>query len=98
MKRSDFLKSLALLPLFTKTMKVEALNKLTEDFSPTEKMPVLFLGHGSPMNAIEENTFVQGFRQVGKEIYEPKGYSLHFSTLGNKGHLCYRHAKPKNYP
>ena len=26
--------------------------------SNTAKMPVLFLGHGSPMNAIEENEFV----------------------------------------
>lgn len=85
MKRSDFLKSLALLPLFTKTMKVDALNKLTEHFSPTEKMPVLFLGHGSPMNAIEENTFVQGFRQVGKEISKPKAIlciSAHWETKG----------------
>ena len=28
------------------------------------KMPVLFLGHGSPMNAIEENEFVNGFRNI----------------------------------
>jgi len=31
-------------------------------------MPVLFLGHGSPMNAIEENEFVEGFRNIGKSI------------------------------
>ena len=28
------------------------------------KMPVLFIGHGSPMNAIEENRFVEGWRQM----------------------------------
>jgi 4,5-DOPA dioxygenase extradiol len=27
-------------------------------------MPVLILGHSSPKNAIEENEFVQGFRNV----------------------------------
>ena len=31
------------------------LHKISGSFSNTEKMPVLFLGHGSPMNAIEEN-------------------------------------------
>jgi hypothetical protein len=34
--------------------------------TPTEKMPVLFLGHGSPMNAIEENQFVRRFREIVK--------------------------------
>ena len=34
-------------------------------------MPVLFLGHGSPMNAIEENEFVDGFRAIGKELPRP---------------------------
>lgn len=31
-------------------------------------MPVLFLGHGNPMNAIEENEFVQGFRDIATTI------------------------------
>ena len=48
-------------------------------------MPVLFLGHGSPMNAIEENEFVRGFRAVGKEIQKPKAIlciSAHWETKG----------------
>ncbi len=32
-------------------------------------MPVLFLGHGSPMNAIEENEFVDGFRAIGSAVH-----------------------------
>jgi 4,5-DOPA dioxygenase extradiol len=35
-------------------------------------MPVPFLGHGSPMNAIEENEFVQGFRNIAKTMPKPK--------------------------
>ena len=31
-------------------------------------MPVLFLGLGSLMNAIKENEFVEGFRNIGKSI------------------------------
>lgn len=48
-------------------------------------MPVLFLGHGSPMNAIEENQFVQGFRQIASEIPLPKAIlcvSAHWFTQG----------------
>ena len=29
-------------------MKLNELNKMTEPFNSTDKMPVLFLGHGSP--------------------------------------------------
>lgn len=53
--------------------------------SNTDKMPVLFLGHGSPMNAIEENEFVQGFRKIGKEIEKPNAIlciSAHWETRG----------------
>ena len=48
-------------------------------------MPVLFLGHGSPMNAIEENEFVQGFRKVTAEIPKPSAIlcvSAHWETRG----------------
>jgi 4,5-DOPA dioxygenase extradiol len=51
----------------------------------TEKMPVLFLGHGSPMNAIEENEFVDGFRKAGAEIPTPRAVlciSAHWETRG----------------
>jgi 4,5-DOPA dioxygenase extradiol len=48
-------------------------------------MPVLFLGHGSPMNAIEENQFVQGFRKAASEIPKPNAIlciSAHWYTDG----------------
>jgi 4,5-DOPA dioxygenase extradiol len=48
-------------------------------------MPVLFLGHGSPMNAIEENQFVQNFRNISKEIPKPNAIlciSAHWFTNG----------------
>ncbi len=85
MDRKSFLKSLALLPLTGATMKLNALNKMTEPLGSTDKMPVLFLGHGSPMNAIEENEFVTGFRNVAKEIPKPQAIlcvSAHWETSG----------------
>ncbi|MBK7426526.1 MAG: 4,5-DOPA dioxygenase extradiol [Saprospiraceae bacterium] len=48
-------------------------------------MPVLFLGHGSPMNAIEENEFVSGFRNIAKSIPKPNAIlcvSAHWETKG----------------
>ena len=50
-----------------------------------KKMPALFLGHGSPMNAIEENEFVKGFRTIGREIPKPDAIlciSAHWETRG----------------
>ena len=50
-----------------------------------EKMPVLFIGHGSPMNAIEDNEFSKRWQQMGKEIRTPKAVvvvSAHWLTKG----------------
>jgi 4,5-DOPA dioxygenase extradiol len=50
-----------------------------------EKMPVLFLGHGSPMNAIGENEFVNGWRETGRSIPRPVAVlcvSAHWETKG----------------
>jgi 4,5-DOPA dioxygenase extradiol len=66
-------------------MKLNELNKMTKTFGSTEKMPVLFLGHGSPMNAIEENEFVAGIRNIGRTIPKPNAVlcvSAHWETRG----------------
>jgi 4,5-DOPA dioxygenase extradiol len=73
------------LPLAELAMIINRLNKVTNSFSSTNKMPVLFLGHGSPMNAIEENEFVAGFRNVSREIEKPLAIlciSAHWETKG----------------
>lgn len=66
-------------------MNINDLSNISAGFSLTEKMPVLFLGHGSPMNAIEENQFVQGFRNISHEIPKPNAIlciSAHWFTNG----------------
>lgn len=35
-------------------------------------MPVLFVGHGSPMNAIEDNEFTRSWENISKKIPKPK--------------------------
>lgn len=85
MNRKNFLKTLAAMPLAAAAVKLGTLSKLTDTLEPTERMPVLFLGHGSPMNAIEENEFVAGFRKVGSEVPRPKAVlciSAHWETRG----------------
>ena len=52
-------------------MNISDLHRDSDVFSKKEKMPVLFLGHGSPMNAIEENQFVDGFRLLAKTLPRP---------------------------
>jgi 4,5-DOPA dioxygenase extradiol len=37
----------------------------------TTRMPVLFVGHGSPMNAIEDNAWSRGFRSLGASLPKP---------------------------
>lgn len=66
-------------------MNLNDLSNISDGFKTTEKMPVLFLGHGSPMNAIEENKFVAGFREVSKKIPKPNAVlcvSAHWFTDG----------------
>ena len=66
-------------------MNLNDLESITQQFNNTEKIPVLFLGHGSPMNAIEENQFVQGFRNISREIPKPNAIlciSAHWFTNG----------------
>lgn len=66
-------------------IQLKELGKITEALGSTEPMPVLFLGHGSPMNAIEENAFVTGFRNIGKTIPKPNVIlciSAHWETRG----------------
>jgi len=48
-------------------------------------MPALFLGHGSPMNAIEENEFHRGIRELAQRLPRPKAVlcvSAHWETKG----------------
>jgi len=49
------------------------------------RMPVLFLGHGSPMNAIEDNEFHRGWRALGERLPRPAAVlcvSAHWETRG----------------
>lgn len=53
----------------------------------TPPMPVLFLGHGSPMNAIEDNAWSRQWRRLGERLRRPRAIlcvSAHWETAGPK--------------
>lgn len=85
MDRKRFLQTLAAMPLAGAAVHLTDLNRIAGELPPGPAMPVLFLGHGSPMNAIEENEFVNGFRKVAATIPKPAAIlciSAHWETRG----------------
>jgi 4,5-DOPA dioxygenase extradiol len=55
------------------------------DTNRAERMPVVFVGHGSPMNAIEDNRFSRGWAALGERLPRPRAIvciSAHWETRG----------------
>jgi 4,5-DOPA dioxygenase extradiol len=51
----------------------------------TSRMPALFIGHGSPMNAIEDNAFTRGWQEIARRIARPQSIlciSAHWESRG----------------
>lgn len=49
------------------------------------RMPALFLGHGSPMNVLEENDYTRAWRELGEKLPRPQmilAISAHWYTRG----------------
>jgi 4,5-DOPA dioxygenase extradiol len=67
---------------------LSAFKRFTDNLGEQEQlMPVLFVGHGSPMNGIEDSAFSRRWRQMAKEIPTPKAVlvvSAHWFTRGTK--------------
>ncbi|MEJ2248162.1 MAG: 4,5-DOPA dioxygenase extradiol [Candidatus Lokiarchaeota archaeon] len=60
---------------------------MSENEDQNLRMPVLFIGHGSPMNIISDNKFTQDMRKLGKKLPKPKQIlviSAHWLTSGTK--------------
>lgn len=67
---------------------LSAFNSFTNSLNEQEQlMPVLFIGHGSPMNGIEDTEFSRRWTQMAKEIPTPKAVlvvSAHWFTKGTR--------------
>ena len=58
---------------------------MTAPAPEARRLPVLFLGHGSPMNAIEDNAWRRGWAEVARRLPRPRAIlcvSAHWETMG----------------
>lgn len=46
----------------------QALKQLRASLVPSKRLPVLFIGHGSPMNVLLDNAYTQQWSRVGKSL------------------------------
>jgi 4,5-DOPA dioxygenase extradiol len=86
MKRKQFIKSIVTGAVGMTTLS--AFKNFTNNLDEQEQvMPVLFVGHGSPMNGIEDTEFSRRWTQMAKEIPTPKAVlvvSAHWFTKGTQ--------------
>jgi 4,5-DOPA dioxygenase extradiol len=84
MKRKDFLYTIT--GGFITMTALSGLKRFTDELSPDDSlMPILFIGHGSPMNGIENNHFSQQWEKTAKGIPTPNAIiviSAHWLTNG----------------
>jgi 4,5-DOPA dioxygenase extradiol len=85
MNRAEFIRSFTLGTLGLSTMSFNDLDNLLSSGKASERMPALFLGHGSPMNALENNPITRIWQQLGRELPTPTAIvsiSAHWMTAG----------------
>lgn len=86
MHRRQFVKNAGIITLAMSGTRT-ILNSLKNLDEQDRSLPALFIGHGSPMNAIENNEFSQSWMKLGKELPQPKAIlciSAHWETKGTK--------------
>jgi 4,5-DOPA dioxygenase extradiol len=67
-------------------------------FPATPALPVLFVGHGSPMNALEDNPFTRALRKLGPELrarYKPRAIVVVSAHWLTRGSFVTRQEKPE---
>ncbi|HEX5001662.1 MAG TPA: 4,5-DOPA dioxygenase extradiol [Bacteroidia bacterium] len=85
MERRQFITQ-SLYATFAMTGLHRLYNSLSNGGDIGTSMPVFFIGHGSPMNAIEENQFTKGWEHAAAGIPRPKAIlciSAHWETRGS---------------
>lgn len=68
-------------------MGLKDLYKISQSLESSELMPLLFVGHGTPMNAIEKNEFSESWIEIGKSLPLPTAIlciSAHWETKGTQ--------------
>ena len=63
-----------------------AIQHLKDDLKKSDRMPVVFIGHGTPMNAIKDNAYTDSWIQLGETLPRPQAIlviSAHWMTNGS---------------
>lgn len=89
MQRRNFIKASSLLAAsqLLNMSALSALKALENKLHATQRMPALFIGHGSPMNAITDNAWHRSWQELGKQLPRPQAIlsvSAHWITKGTK--------------
>ncbi len=66
-------------------MDLKAFDAIAKTFAPTQRMPALFVGHGSPTNAVETNPYTRSLTALGQTLPRPRAIlvvSAHWLTNG----------------
>ena len=64
-------------------MNLQDIHRIAADANPTPLMPLMFVGHGNPMNAISDNSFTKTWKEIGTQLPRPKAIlsiSAHWLT------------------
>jgi 4,5-DOPA dioxygenase extradiol len=69
----------------TDRREMTSLTSALQGLPSTPRLPALFIGHGSPMNAIVDNAFSRGWASLGEALPRPRAIlviSAHWMTRG----------------
>ena len=94
MTRTEFI-STTLGGLFTMN-SLKDLKKVSDNLPESDsKMPLLFVGHGSPLNGIEDNEFSAQWEKLGRDIVTPKAVLVISAHWLSRGTLVTAMEKPQ---
>lgn len=83
--RRSFITTAVLAPAALASMDLKELKRFSDTLPHAAPMPVIFIGHGSPMNGIENNPFSQTWKTLSGDFEKPKAIiciSAHWLTQG----------------
>lgn len=86
--RRHFLTRASTLSALAATTTLARLAEAQTTHTPARRMPVIFIGHGSPMNALRDTAFTRRLAQWGKELPKPAAIlsvSAHWLSRGATG-------------
>ena len=76
MNRRNFIKSTSLAAIGSTGLTLHELHSITSRFGKSSLMPAIFIGHGTPMNALNDNAFTQSLTKLGKDLPKPNAIAV----------------------